>query len=84
MTRRTSPLNVVTSLLAAFAPGGTGAGGDTSEDGRYHRCTSHLVTILVDQFAGGSATLPSMLEWLRLKIEPTARRTSPWTRSRAG
>ncbi len=33
MTRQTCRLNVVTSLLAAFAPGGTGAGGDARRTG---------------------------------------------------
>ncbi len=35
------------------------------------------MTILVDQFAGGSATLPSMLEWLRLKIATDSTEDEP-------
>lgn len=67
LVRRTSTLNVITSVLAGFGPMDAFSGSQRQRD-QYSRCLSHLVTILVDEFEGGSATLPSMLEWLRLRI----------------
>lgn len=78
LTRRTSPLNVITSLMAAFQPRGVALERATPSDQQtYHRCLSHLVTILVEQFEGGSATLTSMLEWLRIKIATDSAEDEP-------
>lgn len=69
LARRTSALNLLTTLVAAFQPAAADEDAIPSHDhARYARCLTHLLTILVEFFEGGSATLPSMLEWLRLKI----------------
>lgn len=69
LSRRTSTLNLLTTLIASFQPAAADEDpGAYNDHARYARCLTHLLTILVDFFEEGSATLPSMLEWLRLKI----------------
>lgn len=78
LARRTSTLTLLTTLIAAFQPAAADEEAVPRHDhARYARCLTHLLTILVEVFEGGSATLPSMLEWLRLKIATDAVESEP-------